>query len=131
MHSYREGEAETGESNAGVCSGAETTPKVAVDLHASQGTCTPTHTCTRPYTHHTCTHTHTRTHTFNLFLFLYVYGVLPACLSVYVFACPMPQMLGDCARYSRTGVTDSHEPPYGFWESKPGLLEEQQGTLNS
>lgn len=60
----------------------------------------------------------------NLFLgciyFMHL-GVLPAGVSVHSIIHKRPE---EGVRFFRIGVTVGYEPPYGFWESYPGPLQE-------
>ena len=59
-----------------------------------------------------------------LFLALYVFiYLLIACLHKMYILCPKQPREG--SRSPETGTTNGCEPPCGFWELKPGPLEEQ------
>jgi hypothetical protein len=47
-----------------------------------------------------------------------------------VHAC-YPGRSEESARSSGTGVMDIYEPPYRYWEQKPGPLQEQQVLLTT
>lgn len=57
--------------------------------------------------------------------------ILPECMYIYqVHAC-YPGRSEESARSSGTGVMDIYEPPYRYWEQKPGPLQEQQVLLTT
>ena len=56
---------------------------------------------------------------------------LPACMYVYHVCAWCLWRPEEGIRSPGTGVTDGCEPPYGYWESNLGPLEEQQVLLKA
>ena len=50
-------------------------------------------------------------------------GVVSACMFVYHVSACCSQRQDEGVRSPGTGVIDGYEPPCGYWESNPSLLE--------
>lgn len=66
-----------------------------------------------------------------IFIYFMYMGVLPACMYVLQVHIWCLWRSEHSARFPRTGVTFGCEPPYEWWESSQGPLQEQQALLTT